>query len=130
MAGQILILKLEEYHIHLAFPVAGPLSAQSQIYFLFVANLPPIVPFRPCHFHSHGGRISPSTHGPQSPVPVPQCQANKSVQSDNLSKALTQFKDRQGHPSIRQLFDLKSKSLVSNIKLLFYFKMYLGLLKK
>ena len=33
-------------------------------------------------------------HGPQSSMPVPQWQANKSVESDNLSKALTQFKDK------------------------------------
>lgn len=37
---------------------------------------------------------APLTHGPQSSVPVPQCQANKSVESDNLSEALTQFKDK------------------------------------
>lgn len=47
--------------------------------------------YRPSH--TDRGCSSPP-HGPQSSMPVPQCQANKSVESDNLSKALTQFKDK------------------------------------
>lgn len=63
-----------------------------QFEFLFVV-LYLLSPCMPRQNHTDRCCSSPP-HGPQSSMPVPQCQANKSVESDNLSKALTQFKDK------------------------------------
>lgn len=74
--------------LFVSFPIALVVSLRSVRYLLSFC--------RPRQCHTDSG--SPP-HGPQSPMPVPQCQANKSVESDNLSKALTQFKDKdsRGH---------------------------------
>lgn len=59
----------------------------------------PIVFGRPRQNHTDRGCSSPP-HGPQSSMPVPQCQANKSVESDNLSKAHTIQGQGQPRPSL------------------------------